>query len=188
MGHCCNALQELATLASQSDEDQAAAEQQPLAPSAGSAFTTVPAAVKGESPLSLPFPPYASGPDGAFPVLWGMPGAPLLPFFPMVPHKPRASNSDSSDADEAALDGAPVADMLAMPFMAPAGTPARLDALKKAAARQAALVRYLEKKRNRSSKNFTKKVLYESRKRLADARPRVRGQFVKAVDKVVAAE
>ena len=183
-------VQELATLASQSDEDLTASEQQPLAPSAGSAFTTVPVAMKGETPVSLPpFPAFAPGPDGTFPILWGMPGAPLLPFFPMVPHKARTGNSDGSDADEApALDGSSAAGILPVPFLAAAGAPARFDALKKAAARQAALVRYLEKKKNRSSKNFTKKVLYESRKRLADARPRVRGQFVKAVEKSAAAE
>mmetsp|Transcript_33317 Transcript_33317/g.84420 ORF Transcript_33317/g.84420 Transcript_33317/m.84420 type:complete len:970 (-) Transcript_33317:1490-4399(-) len=45
-----------------------------------------------------------------------------------------------------------------------------------AAHRQAALAKYLQKKKNR---NFEKKVRYESRKRLAEARPRVRGQFVK---------
>lgn len=42
--------------------------------------------------------------------------------------------------------------------------------------RQAAVAKYLEKKKLR---NFHKKVRYESRKRLAEARPRVRGQFVK---------
>ncbi|GFH28307.1 putative two-component response regulator-like APRR5-like [Haematococcus lacustris] len=42
--------------------------------------------------------------------------------------------------------------------------------------RQAALQKYLIKKKNRS---VHKKVRYESRKRLAEARPRVRGQFVK---------
>ncbi|GFH09644.1 uncharacterized protein HaLaN_04825 [Haematococcus lacustris] len=42
--------------------------------------------------------------------------------------------------------------------------------------RQAALQKYLIKKKNRT---FHKKVRYESRKRLAEARPRVRGQFVK---------
>lgn len=42
--------------------------------------------------------------------------------------------------------------------------------------RQFALAKYLEKK---SRRNFEKKVRYESRKRLAEARPRVRGQFVK---------
>mmetsp|Transcript_28454 Transcript_28454/g.62608 ORF Transcript_28454/g.62608 Transcript_28454/m.62608 type:complete len:790 (+) Transcript_28454:109-2478(+) len=42
--------------------------------------------------------------------------------------------------------------------------------------RQAAVAKYLEKRKRR---NFQKKVRYESRKRLAEARPRVRGQFVK---------
>ncbi|GLI67817.1 hypothetical protein VaNZ11_012097 [Volvox africanus] len=45
------------------------------------------------------------------------------------------------------------------------------------AARLAALAKYLEKRKHR---NFQKKVRYESRKRLAEARPRIRGQFVKA--------
>jgi len=44
--------------------------------------------------------------------------------------------------------------------------------------RQAAVARYLLKKKMRS---FKKKVRYESRKRLAESRPRVRGQFVKQV-------
>lgn len=44
--------------------------------------------------------------------------------------------------------------------------------------RQAAVAKYLEKKKLR---NFHKKVRYESRKRLAEARPRVRGQFAKQV-------
>nr|CAB3459076.1 unnamed protein product [Digitaria exilis] len=42
--------------------------------------------------------------------------------------------------------------------------------------RQAQLIKYREKKKDR---NFGKKVRYQSRKRLADQRPRVRGQFVK---------
>ncbi|XP_008670693.1 two-component response regulator-like PRR37 isoform X2 [Zea mays] len=42
--------------------------------------------------------------------------------------------------------------------------------------RQAQLKKYREKKKDR---NFGKKVRYQSRKRLADQRPRVRGQFVK---------
>lgn len=42
--------------------------------------------------------------------------------------------------------------------------------------RQAAVARYLEKKKQRT---FRKKVRYESRKKLAESRPRVRGQFVR---------
>ncbi|CAN6169352.1 unnamed protein product [Urochloa humidicola] len=42
--------------------------------------------------------------------------------------------------------------------------------------REAQLMKYREKKKDR---NFGKKVRYQSRKRLADQRPRVRGQFVK---------
>ena len=44
------------------------------------------------------------------------------------------------------------------------------------AIRQAAVARYLLKRKNRS---FGKKVRYESRKKLADSRPRVKGMFVK---------
>ena len=46
----------------------------------------------------------------------------------------------------------------------------------KAMRRQAAVSKYLLKRKNRC---FQKKVRYESRKKLADSRPRVRGQFVK---------
>ena len=46
-----------------------------------------------------------------------------------------------------------------------------------AANRKAALEKLREKKKLRS---FRKKVRYESRRRLAESRPRVRGQFVKA--------
>jgi pseudo-response regulator 7 len=46
-----------------------------------------------------------------------------------------------------------------------------------AANRKAALEKLREKKKLRS---FKKKVRYESRRRLAESRPRVRGQFVKA--------
>ena len=46
-----------------------------------------------------------------------------------------------------------------------------------AANRKAALEKLREKKKLR---NFQKKVRYESRRRLAESRPRVRGQFVKA--------
>ena len=46
----------------------------------------------------------------------------------------------------------------------------------KASRRQAAVAKYLLKRKNRC---FQKKVRYESRKKLADSRPRVRGQFVK---------
>ena len=46
-----------------------------------------------------------------------------------------------------------------------------------AANRKAALERLREKKKLRS---FRKKVRYESRRLLAESRPRVRGQFVKA--------
>ena len=42
--------------------------------------------------------------------------------------------------------------------------------------RAAALLRFREKKKNRS---FKPKVRYESRKRLAESRPRIKGQFVK---------
>ena len=44
------------------------------------------------------------------------------------------------------------------------------------ALRQAAVARYLLKRKNRT---FGKKVRYESRKKLADSRPRVKGMFVK---------
>jgi len=44
------------------------------------------------------------------------------------------------------------------------------------AARSAALARFREKRKNRT---FQKKVRYESRKKLAEQRPRIRGQFVK---------
>ena len=43
--------------------------------------------------------------------------------------------------------------------------------------RKAAIVKFREKRKARS---FEKKVRYESRRRLAEARPRVRGQFVRA--------
>ena len=46
-----------------------------------------------------------------------------------------------------------------------------------AANRKAALEKLREKKKLRS---FRKRVRYESRRRLAESRPRVRGQFVKA--------
>ena len=46
-----------------------------------------------------------------------------------------------------------------------------------AANRKAALEKLREKKKLRS---FRKKVRYESRRLLAESRPRVRGQFVKA--------
>ena len=46
-----------------------------------------------------------------------------------------------------------------------------------AANRRAALERLREKKKLRS---FRKKVRYESRRLLAESRPRIRGQFVKA--------
>mmetsp|Transcript_35927 Transcript_35927/g.101756 ORF Transcript_35927/g.101756 Transcript_35927/m.101756 type:complete len:490 (-) Transcript_35927:716-2185(-) len=45
--------------------------------------------------------------------------------------------------------------------------------------RAAALAKFREK---RKSRNFDRKVRYESRKRLAEERPRVRGQFVKRMD------
>jgi len=45
--------------------------------------------------------------------------------------------------------------------------------------RRAAVTKYLEKRKNRT---YTKTVRYESRKRLAETRPRIRGQFVKASD------
>ena len=48
-----------------------------------------------------------------------------------------------------------------------------------AARRAAALARYLRKKAERC---FAKKVRYQSRKRLADVRPRVKGQFVRLAD------
>lgn len=48
--------------------------------------------------------------------------------------------------------------------------------------RKAAIVKFREK---RKARNFEKKVRYESRRRLAEARPRVRGQFVRA-DQVAA--
>ncbi|KAL0056248.1 hypothetical protein WJX82_009232 [Trebouxia sp. C0006] len=43
--------------------------------------------------------------------------------------------------------------------------------------RRAAIAKFREK---RKARNFNKKVRYESRRRLAETRPRVRGQFVKA--------
>lgn len=43
--------------------------------------------------------------------------------------------------------------------------------------RQAAVERFRQKRKERS---FEKKVRYESRKRLAETRPRVKGQFVKS--------
>ncbi len=43
--------------------------------------------------------------------------------------------------------------------------------------RKAAIDRFREK---RKARTFNKKVRYESRKRLAESRPRIRGQFVKA--------
>jgi pseudo-response regulator 7 len=46
-----------------------------------------------------------------------------------------------------------------------------------AANRRAALEKLREKKKMRC---FEKKVRYESRRRLAESRPRIRGQFVKA--------
>eukprot|EP00884_Botryococcus_braunii_P018844 jgi/Botrbrau1/5643/Bobra.55_1s0031.1 len=46
-----------------------------------------------------------------------------------------------------------------------------------AANRRAAIVKFREK---RKARNFDKKVRYESRRRLAEQRPRCRGQFVKA--------
>ena len=49
-------------------------------------------------------------------------------------------------------------------------------AVGKAMRRQAAVTKYLLKRKNRC---FQKKVRYASRKKLADSRPRVRGQFVK---------
>jgi hypothetical protein len=48
--------------------------------------------------------------------------------------------------------------------------------------RDAALLRFREKKASRS---FTKKIRYTSRKQLAEARPRSKGQFV-SVDKTAA--
>ena len=50
------------------------------------------------------------------------------------------------------------------------------NAVGKAMRRQAAVSKYLLKRKNRC---FHKTVRYESRKKLADSRPRVRGQFVK---------
>ena len=47
---------------------------------------------------------------------------------------------------------------------------------RRARRRAEAIARYLKKRKDR---NFEKKVRYASRKRLAEARPRVRGQFVR---------
>ena len=53
----------------------------------------------------------------------------------------------------------------------------RLGASATSAERRAeAIARYLKKRKDR---NFEKKVRYASRKRLAEARPRIRGQFVR---------
>ena len=46
-----------------------------------------------------------------------------------------------------------------------------------AANRRLAIAKFREK---RKARNFDKKVRYESRRRLAETRPRVRGQFVRA--------
>ena len=48
-----------------------------------------------------------------------------------------------------------------------------------AANRKLAIAKFREK---RKARNFDKKVRYESRRRLAETRPRVRGQFVRAPD------
>lgn len=58
--------------------------------------------------------------------------------------------------------------------LSPGGRPAKSAAA--AAARAAALSRFREKRKNRT---FQKKVRYESRKKLAEQRPRIGGQFVK---------
>lgn len=77
-----------------------------------------------------------------------------------------------------ALSSRPMFDPRAMPDLqnAPPGMAPVPPAKPSSAHRQAAVAKYLEKRKHRS---FKKKVRYESRKRLAEARPRVRGQFVK---------
>ena len=62
--------------------------------------------------------------------------------------------------------------MLRQVGSAPAGSPNDAATRRRAAA----LLRFREKKKNRS---FKPKVRYESRKRLAESRPRIKGQFVK---------
>lgn len=51
-------------------------------------------------------------------------------------------------------------------------------------ARKHALMKYKEKRKNRELTNASTKIRYHSRKALAEARPRVRGQFVKMIKEV----
>ncbi|RYR73608.1 hypothetical protein Ahy_A02g008034 isoform C [Arachis hypogaea] len=50
---------------------------------------------------------------------------------------------------------------------------------KKSSHRQAALTKFRQKKNQRNERSFHKKVRYQSRKKLAEQRPRFRGQFIR---------
>ena len=163
----------------------------------------------GVSPTGMPMPPHMmpGGGMGMMPGAPGQsrpqsqegmpPGAPMAPgMFPPCPpgvdpmlyarHMGAAASAATAAAASAGPAGSAAA---ASEFVSKFYTVlqgavehqqsafARADAKGACAKRRAeAIARYLKKRKDR---NFEKKVRYASRKRLAEARPRIRGQFVR---------
>lgn len=85
-----------------------------------------------------------------------------------APHSTSKPHSDTKRSSRTVTD--PLAQQGPSPQQAPAMSPSKER-------RAQALSKYKEKRRNLK---FGKKIRYETRKALADSRPRVKGQFVKA--------
>ncbi|THU54151.1 hypothetical protein C4D60_Mb10t22000 [Musa balbisiana] len=94
---------------------------------------------------------------------------PYMPLMPSFPCQPLGTNPQSSH--------------MAAPSMWPSMTSSSTPEVKsgRTERRAAALVKFRQKRKERC---FDKKIRYVKRKRLAEKRPRVRGQFVKQVDNV----
>eukprot|EP00198_Chlamydomonas_reinhardtii_P012471 XP_001701808.1 response regulator of potential two component system [Chlamydomonas reinhardtii] len=117
----------------------------------------------------VPYPGFAPARPGPFPPPPGSGGPGAPPVY--IPESVLQLIAHLSGRAAAEIPAVPAESVTAAPVVVQkSGGPA-------SAARLAAVAKYLEKRKHR---NFQKKVRYESRKRLAEARPRVRGQFVKA--------
>ncbi|CAL9057950.1 unnamed protein product [Musa banksii] len=94
---------------------------------------------------------------------------PYMPLMPSFPCQPLGTNPQSSH--------------MAAPSMWSSMTSSSTPEVKsgRTERRAAALVKFRQKRKERC---FDKKIRYAKRKRLAEKRPRVRGQFVKQVDNV----
>ncbi|RWW14477.1 hypothetical protein GW17_00021752 [Ensete ventricosum] len=94
---------------------------------------------------------------------------PYMPLMPSFPCQPLGTNPQSSH--------------MAAPSMWSSMTSSSTPEVKsgRTEIRAAALVKFRQKRKER---RFDKKIRYVKRKRLAEKRPRVRGQFVKQVDNV----